>query len=78
MDGPVDDGEAVESPRLGCHKTLQERDNDFNLPESRNKDSPSAKCQRPSRRADERVEVRVTSCSQYGKLSLKAVESQVD
>ena len=39
--------------------------------EPQDKDSPSTKCQRPSRRADERVEVR------NGKLSLKADEPQV-
>ena len=30
--------------------------------ESRDKDSPSSNCQRPSRRADERIEVRATTC----------------
>ena len=30
--------------------------------DSREKDSPSTKCQRPSRRMDEREEVRATSC----------------
>ena len=35
------------------------------------------KRQRPSRRADERVEVRATSCPWYGKLSLKEDEPQV-
>ena len=43
--------------------------------ESRDKDSPSTKSQRPSRRADERVEARITSCPWDEKLSLKADES---
>ena len=38
----------------------------------------TGKCQCPSLRADERVQVRTTSCSQGGKLSLKVDESQVD
>ena len=46
--------------------------------ESRDKDSPSTKSQRPSRRTDERVEIMKTSCPQDGKLSLNADESQVD
>ena len=45
--------------------------------ESWDKDLPSTKCQRPSRRADEEVEVRATSCPLDGKLSLKADESQI-
>ena len=45
--------------------------------ESRDKGYPSIKGQQPSRRADERVEVRSTSCPYDGKLSLKAVEPQV-
>ena len=45
--------------------------------ESGDKDSPSTKCQRPSRRAGERVEVSATSCPYDVKLSLKADEPQV-
>jgi hypothetical protein len=39
--------------------------------------NPSTKSLRPSRRADELVEVRETSCPKDGKLSLKADEPQV-
>ena len=46
------------------------------LIECRDKDSPSTKCQQPSQRVDERVEVRATSCPQDEKLSLKADEPQ--
>ena len=42
-----------------------------------NKDSPSTRCQRPHRRADEWVQVRETSFPWDGKLSLKADEPQV-
>jgi hypothetical protein len=45
--------------------------------ESRDKDSPSTKCQRPSWRADEQVEVTATSSPKDGKLSLKVDISQV-
>ena len=45
--------------------------------ETRDKDSPSNKCQQPSRRANEWVEGRATSCPQNGKLSLKVDESQL-
>ena len=45
--------------------------------ETRDKDSPSTKSERPSQRADERVEVMTTSCPYDGKLSLKADEPQV-
>ena len=40
---------------------------------------PSFKCQRPSQRADERVEIRATSYPENkdGKLSMKADELQV-
>ena len=41
-----------------------------------NKDSPSIKCQCPSRRVDEQVQVKPTSCPQDGKLFLKADEPQ--
>ena len=44
--------------------------------ESRDKDSPSVMCQRPFWRADERVEVRDSSCSSDGKLSLKEDKPQ--
>ena len=39
--------------------------------------SPSTKCQRPSGRAGERVEVMASYCAQDGKLSLKADEPQI-
>ena len=39
---------------------------------------PSTKYQRPSRRVDELVEVRATSCPENWKLSLTADELQVD
>ena len=42
--------------------------------ESQNTNSSCTKCQRPCQRADERVEVRATSCPQDGKLSLKVNE----
>ena len=45
--------------------------------ESRNTDSPSTKCQWSSRKTDEQVEVRATSCLEDGKLSLKVDEPQV-
>ena len=45
--------------------------------EYRDKDSPFTKSQRHSRRADQRVEVRASSCPQDGKLSLKADEPQL-
>ena len=44
--------------------------------ESRDKDSPSTKSQRPFRRANERLDIRATS-PQDQKLSLKAGEPQV-
>ena len=44
------------------------------LNKSLDKNFPSTKCQRTSLRADERVVVRVTSCPQDEKLSLKADE----
>ena len=44
---------------------------------SEDKDFPSTKCQRPSRRADGRVEDRIASCPYDGKLSLKADGPQV-
>ena len=47
------------------------------LNEARDKDSPSTKCQKPSRWADDLVEVRATSCPYDGKFSLKVDESQV-
>ena len=42
-----------------------------------NKDFPSTRCQRPSRRADERVRASKTSCPQDGKLFLNEDEPQV-
>ena len=53
--------------RVGNLQTANVRENRMNS---------SNKCQRPSRRADERAEVRATSCPQDGKLSLKADEPQ--
>ena len=38
---------------------------------------PLPKCQRPSRRAHERIEFRATSCPHDGKLSLKADGPQI-
>ena len=46
--------------------------------ESRNKYSPYTKCQRHSWKADERVDVRTTSCSLDGKLTLKVDEPKVE
>jgi hypothetical protein len=40
--------------------------------------SPFAKGQRPSRREDERVEIRAISCRYNEKLSLEADETQFD
>ena len=45
--------------------------------QSGDKDSPPTTCQRPSRKGDERVEVRETTFPQDGKLSVKADEPQV-
>ena len=47
------------------------------LNESRGKDSPATKCQRPFQGPDEQVEVRETSCILDGKLFLKPDEPQV-
>ena len=46
--------------------------------ESRDKDSPPTNCQRPRRRANEQVELMITSCLWNGKMSLKVDEPQVD
>ena len=45
--------------------------------ESRDKDSPSTLFQQPSRRADERVDIRANSCPYDGKLSFMAEEPKV-
>ena len=54
-------GKSLPAPPSGKEWAIDGQ-NRRGLNESQDKDSPSTKCQQPSRKTDERVEVRATSC----------------